>query len=171
MLAYAYAQAGERTLILDLDLWRSPFRRAFRFTEKTRTDILGAGDQLEQHVISFPDLPLSILFAGGGSEDLAVAQDLLQPTALVARYDRILVDLPPVLPVADFAHLANVAESTLFAIRWNSTPRSAVQSALRVLNDVGVYPAGLLATLVRGEKAHGFADDAFSYTDRRYMVY
>lgn len=174
MLAYAYAQAGERTLILDLDPWRSPFRRAFRFTEKTRTDILGAGDQLEQHVISSPNLPLSILFAGGGSEDLARAQDLLQPTggaleALVARYDRILVDLPPVLPVADFAHLANIAESTLFAIRWNSTPRSAVQSALRILNDVGVYPAGLLATLVRGEKAHGFADDAFSYTDRRYM--
>lgn len=77
--------------------------------------------------------------------------------------------MPPVLPVLDFATMANFADLQLFVIRWNSTPKSAVWSAIRTLQDVGVVPVAVVATLVEAGKAHTYSDDAFSYADKKYL--
>ena len=58
-----------------------------------------------------------------------------QSAALLAavreRYDLVVLDTPPVLPVADALVLAQHADATLMVVRWEKTARPAVQDAVR----------------------------------------
>jgi capsular exopolysaccharide synthesis family protein len=51
----------------------------------------------------------------------------------VNRFDWVVVDAPPVVPVADAAHLAEMVDRTLLVIRAERTQYSAVQKAIEAL--------------------------------------
>jgi polysaccharide biosynthesis transport protein len=173
MLAHAYAEAGESTLLLDFDFWRSPYRRAVSNPRRLLEALLDEPDLVDEEIVQVGATCLHVLPAlalGDVAAQLPLSPKLATFLArLRQRYQHILIDLPPVLPVVDFTTVAASADATLLMIRWNSTPRSAVRSALGVLHDVGATPVGVIATLVSGEKAHTYADDAFSYANRRYL--
>jgi polysaccharide biosynthesis transport protein len=171
LLAQACAHAGEQTLLLDLDFWRSPYRSAVRRDSPGMNQVISSPEQLDDFLLTL----------GKGFDILPALPNTEEPSELPyskqfstflaflrARYERIVIDMPPVLPMLDFATMANAADISLLVVRWNSTPRSAVISALRNLQDVGVMPFAVVPTLVQANRAHTYSDDAFSYADRRY---
>ena len=50
---------------------------------------------------------------------------------LRTRFDRVILDTPPVLPLADVAVLAPLVDGILMVVRAGFTTRSAIENALR----------------------------------------
>ena len=57
-------------------------------------------------------------------------------------FDVIVLDSPPVLPVADSAILASLADGVLLVVRAGNTDRRAAQLALQQLQDVDARVLG-----------------------------
>jgi polysaccharide biosynthesis transport protein len=86
-------------------------------------------------------------------------------------YDLILIDTAPVLANADIAALADVLDACLFVVRWGSTPREAVASALRQLRLLNVPAAGIVLTGVNPAEADSDAQGKFYDQLTRYHTY
>ena len=66
---------------------------------------------------------------------------------LKARYDVVLIDAPPVLAVPDGLTIATAADTLLYLVRWQASPRRQVAQGLSALQNVGLRPAGLILTM------------------------
>jgi len=69
-------------------------------------------------------------------------------TELSGRYDRIVLDLPPLVGLADGRFLAAQADAAVVVVKWDSTPVKAVASAVDALRADGATIAGVLFTMV-----------------------
>ena len=85
-----------------------------------------------------PDHNLTVIHAGSAPTNPA---ELLGSTAmrrlldqLRTRFDRVLLDTPPVLPLADVAVLAPLVDGTLMVVRAGVTPKPAIENALRAFD-------------------------------------
>ena len=71
-----------------------------------------------------------------------------------ARFDRVIIDSPPVVPVTDAAVLSTLVDGTLLVVRAFKTTKDLARHALRALLDVGANVAGTVLNAVnlnRGE--------------------
>lgn len=86
-----------------------------------------------------------------------------------AHYDLVVLDTPPVLPVADARILAAKADTVIFAAAWEKTPRRAVQTALKLLEAMGARIAGVTLTRVNMEQQarYGYGDAEYYFRDYR----
>src|SRR3546814_14344686 len=64
------------------------------------------------------------------------------------RYDLVILDTPPVLPVDEARVIASMADGVVFLVRWRKTPSKAASVALRRLYDVHAEMLGAVLTLV-----------------------
>ena len=63
---------------------------------------------------------------------------------LKAVYDVVIIDSPPLLEVADGLVLARVADSVVYVVRWDSTPRQAVAEGLEALAAMRIGVDGIV---------------------------
>jgi protein-tyrosine kinase len=152
-LALTMAQdPQQRVLLLDADLRRPSIHRLFGISETPGlSDILMGGATLDESLVTVPDQRLTVLPSGLIPSQPA---ELLGSTgmrrlldALRARFDRILIDMPPVAPLADVAIASTMADGVLMIVRAGVTPKPAIERALSgieggkvlglVLNDAG----------------------------------
>ena len=121
-----------------------------------------------------PALPDLLLLPGktDATNDVfgSTAMDRLL-SQLKLRYDLIVLDTPPILPVADSRVLAAKADSVIVAANWNKTPRRAVQNALKILDAMGARVAGVTLTRVDMEQQSksGYGDSDYYF--RAYRGY
>jgi len=109
------------------------------------------GTQLDDALVSLREHRLTLLPAGMlpthpaellGSMAMRRILDTLR-----TRFDRILLDMPPVAPLADVAIASTMADGVLMIVRAGITPKPAIENALSgldaskvlglVLNDAG----------------------------------
>lgn len=76
--------------------------------------------------------------------------------ALKGHADIVVLDCPPVIPVADAAVLAERVEATLLVVTAGLTRRRDVSRALEVLRHVDAPVAGLVLNGVSAEGAYGY---------------
>ncbi|SMQ60949.1 capsular exopolysaccharide family [Altererythrobacter xiamenensis] len=152
-LASVLAAGGQRTMLIDCDLRRQGISRLLNMQEgqKGLVDVLdgSAPIDLEQYDGDnvFCVLPLSP--SREEPEHLLRGQefvDLLEQ--LRGHFDRIILDLPPVLPIAATRILASRADVVVMATKWRDTSRFAIRAALRRLppdqvNVLGVVLSGV----------------------------
>ena len=81
-----------------------------------------------------------------------------------AEYDFVLIDSPPILPVADALSIARNVDGVLIAVMQDHSRYLAVQAACNRLSLVG---ARMLGVVMSGATAQGSAD----YYDRYYSAY
>ena len=65
-----------------------------------------------------------------------------------ARYDRVVLDLPPLGGLADGRVIAPLADATLLVVRWGATPTQAIESAVNWLQADGANPVGAVFSMV-----------------------
>ena len=152
-LALTMAQdPQQRVLLLDADLRRPSIHRLFGISETPGlSDILMGGATLEESLVVVPDHRLTVLPSGLvpsqpadllGSSGMRRLLDLLR-----TRFDRILIDMPPVAPLADVSIASTMVDGVLMIVRAGVTPKPAIERALAaiegakvlglVLNDAG----------------------------------
>ncbi|MGH7043779.1 MAG: GumC family protein [Acetobacteraceae bacterium] len=95
---------------------------------------------------------LDVIPAGHGGGD---PQELLSSPRMVeliekARecYQLVIIDTPPLLPVPDALALVPLADATVMVVRWEKTPRAAVQDAVQLLRDSRARFVGAVLTQV-----------------------
>ena len=103
-------------------------------------------------VVREPEPRLHVILAGtrkGDPQEL-LASNRMNHLLLAVRenYDLVILDTPPVLPVADALVLARHADATLMVVRWEKTARGAVRDAVRLLQDSRAQILGAVMTRV-----------------------
>ena len=155
-LGYVLADdLGKSTLLIDCDFKR-PVLHDFN-NVSLRPGLVEAiyGDaQLEDCVHAIGDSRLRILPSGGQDHQLADIGKIPQINSFVAvlkdKFEFIIVDAPPILPLADMNLLASMADMLLVVIRVNSTPQEVVQQAIKRLQPSS--RAGIILTACEDEK-------------------
>ena len=163
--ARALAASGLRTLAIDGDIRQPSFDPVFCSGGAVGlTDHLAGLATLEQILLQDSLSPLTVIAAGTQAQ--AALSLFLSPALpacleqLRARFDVILLDVPPAFALAEGRVLARLADSALLCVRWGNTPSRVVSAAITLLHEAGVTLAGAALTRVN-VKAHGqsgFAD-------------
>ena len=171
-LAISLAEDDKRVLLVDADL-RRPSAAALLGLEQEIgvTNVLIEQTSLAEAVQPWkPDERLSFLASGHLPPNPAELLGGDKMAKLVAelrgRYDKIIIDSPPVLPVADAAVLATLADGVLFVVRYGKTARGAVRTATQSLTDVGAHIVGGVLNL-RKESARTLARYSYYPTRQR----
>ncbi|WP_182524730.1 polysaccharide biosynthesis tyrosine autokinase [Nocardioides dongkuii] len=163
-LAITLAQAGGRTLLVEADLRRPKAVAALGLDNAVGvTTILVGKVKFEDAVQVHESTGLHVLASGAVPPNPA---DLLQSRAMAellstvrGRYDTVVIDAPPLLPVTDAALLASQADGALLVVRWGKTTRDQFSNALGRLDQVGAEPVGVVLNMVphrRGGGSYGY---------------
>jgi len=168
-LALAMAQEfQQRVLLIDGDLRRPAVHRLFGVADRPGlTDVLMGGVELNQALINVEQHHLTLLPAGAipshPAELLGSAAMRRVLDTLRSRFDRILIDMPPVAPLADLHILAPMADGLLMIVRAGVTPRPAIERAL-----AGLDTAKVLGLVLN--EAGGNVADTTTYHDYGYVA-
>lgn len=161
-LALTMAQEFQpRVLLLDADLRRPAAHSLFGMSETPGlSDVLMGGASLEDALVHLEEHHLSILPAGlpptHPAELLGSAAMRRTIDTLRTRFDRIIIDMPPVEPLADVHILTPLADAVLMIVRAGLTEKPAIDRALHGLDISKVLG------LVLNEAAGGDSEDTYN---------
>jgi capsular exopolysaccharide synthesis family protein len=171
-LAIAMAQAGNRILLLDADFRKPTQHKIFELNKRSGLSNVLAGEAQLQEVIQptavagldvlpcgpIPANPSEIL----NSQTFADVLDDLKK-----RYDHILLDSPPVMPVTDARILAACCDATVLSLRAEKTTRKGALYARDTLHSVGSQILGVVVNDVpRRKSIYGYY-----YSDTELYMY
>jgi len=133
-LATALAEAGSRVLLLEADLRHPRCHRTLRVDASRGLASLLAGQAELESVIHSLDAPrISFIPAGAvpaNPAELVSSVRMREALAsLRSRYDFVIIDTPPVLPVTDAVVLAREADAVVLVVRGHGTPSGLVREA------------------------------------------
>ena len=142
-LAYVLAQdLGKSTVLIDGDL-KNPALHSYAAvaSEPGLTDLLQGTQPLDCCLHHLEELPLWIMPTGNRADRPLELSKVHQLAGILSelrtRFEYLIVDAPPILPVADMNVLAGMADILVLVVRAGSTPRDAVQQSLNRLKAVG----------------------------------
>lgn len=175
-LARTVALLGQRVLLIDCDLRRSAVASMLDLKPlHCLDDVLAGRVTAQDAVIEDPGSALSILPA---RSMVGVPLDILNSKAMedlleVVResYDLVVLDCPPIIPVAEAQILSRLADKTVFCVLWDKTPREAVTRALRQLRGVQADLAGTILTKVQMHKQSRYGHGELGRYYGRYKGY
>jgi capsular exopolysaccharide synthesis family protein len=159
-LAVSLATAGVRVALVDADLRHGRVHNVFELSNQTGlSQLRKKGFELARAMQrkSIDGFPLDVLTSGPVPQN--PAELLLNPSAvnLVAElkkhYQYVIIDGPPVLPVADALHLARTADGVLLVGRANHTQHASFRHALERFRQSAAAIIG--AVLVDAEPERG----------------
>lgn len=156
-LAFSLARdLGKMTLLIEGDLKCPRVHQYMGISQMPGVrDVLQDEKSVESTVQRVGELPLWVLPSGAANSrmlDLANVRHISDIVAEVkGRYDHIIIDAPPILPLADMHVLAGVADTLAIVIRAGLTPRNIVENSIRTLgmpSNACIILNGLEATTV-----------------------
>jgi capsular exopolysaccharide synthesis family protein len=153
-LARNAAAAGWRVMLIECDFGRPSLAQHFDIKTGPGLSEILAGELLggTAAVLHEPAPRLHVITGGrvAGDRQELLASDRMAALLAASRkqYDLVLLDTPPVLPVADALVLAGQADATVMVVRWEKTARSAAQDALRLLREGRTRISGTVMTRV-----------------------
>lgn len=151
-LAINFAQLGHRTLVIDADLRNPSLHRMLGIENSFGLCNLLVGDHSEDVLSRRTEVPnLAVITAGtlppNPVELLSSPKLLLLLDTLASMgFDRIVVDSPPMLGLADSIVLGEQIKNILFVMESERARRSGVSDALRRLAVAGLRPRGAVIT-------------------------
>jgi len=153
-LASAFAQRGESVLLIDADLRRSTTHTHFGlpYSRYGTSTVLTRGMDERAIVTPLKSLPsLKLMPAGphppNPAELLGSKRMIELLESLSGEYERIIIDTPPVLSVADSLALSNIADAVVLVVRSRIARKRAV---LRVRNLLRRSNANLVGIVFNG---------------------
>ena len=133
-LATALAEAGSRVLLLEADLRHPRCHRTLGIdAARGLASVLAGQEELESVIHSLEAPRLSFIPAGAVPPNPAELVSSARMREIVAslrsRYDFVIIDTPPVLPVTDAVVLAREADAVVLVVRGHGTPSGLVREA------------------------------------------
>ncbi|MGC0365725.1 succinoglycan biosynthesis transport protein ExoP [Rhodococcus sp. 27YEA15] len=169
-IALVLSESGKKVCLVDGDL-RKPRISAYLGIIGTvgLSSVLSGQATLDEVLQPVGDGELSVLAAGvtppNPSELLGSDTTRALFDELRTRFDYVIVDASPLLPVTDAAVLSTVADGALIAVRHGSTKRDELSTAVGNLNAVGARIIGSVLTMAPGARK-GVDPYGYYYSDR-----
>lgn len=148
-IALAFAQTGRRTLLIDTDLRRSRCHDVLNFDNFLGLTQALVGQRPVEELIHETTGNSGLAFLSAGplppnpGELLASTEMRLLLEGLCARYDQVVLDSAPVMPVSDSVALATMVDGVLVVVRAQ-TPKELARSACSRLTYVGAKVLGIV---------------------------
>ena len=169
-IAQNYARRGERILLVDADLRRPVFKTAN--AQRGLTKLLTNDDALRGHVHETQFENLYLLPCGPIPPNPA---DLLSTPRFASlmreasrEFDRVIIDGPPLLGLADAALLATAAENVVMVIESGRTRTKAARVAVERVRHSGGHLLGAILTKSTEEaSSYGYRYRYRSVEDQR----
>jgi capsular exopolysaccharide synthesis family protein len=161
------AQSGNRVLVVDTDMRRPRLHKAFGVPNDTGvTSLLVAESSLEGSIKSTEIPGMFVLPCGPippNPAELLHTQafsDLLK--RLVGKFDRVILDSPPLGAVADAAILATQVDGVVLVVQALRTHRDTALRGVRSLRDVNARIFGAILNNVNlGDRKYGYYFQAY----------
>jgi capsular exopolysaccharide synthesis family protein len=137
-LAITLAQAGQRTIVIDADMRRPRMHEALGRSQEPGLSNVLVGEATLSDAARPTTVP-NLTFLAAGHIPPNPVELLCSPkyadliTDLKRRYDWIIIDAPPVMPVTDAAVVANTAGGVIFVVGSEMTPRQNAAAAVEQL--------------------------------------
>ena len=176
--AITFANHGERTIVLDADLRMPNVAKGLDISAKQGVIQYLNGEVELDSVIQKDYLPnLDILPTGGNTKSPTQLLSSERFTNLVhelrLRYDRVIIDTPPVATVSDALNILPLVDGVLLVIRFNMVKRKTAAVNLKRLREsnVPVFGAILnnLNTHVAGYYYSHYYDKSYKSYKHYYM--
>ena len=161
-LAISFADSGRRVLLIDADLRRPRLAEYLGMEHAVGLSNVLAGQVPVDDVLqTWGDSRLTVLFSGSlppnPSELLGGSRMAGLLDTLKKRFDVIILDTPPLLPVTDAAVAVANADGAVLVVRHGKTTRAQVVADVRTLTAVDARLLGTVLSMTpkRGENGYG----------------
>jgi capsular exopolysaccharide synthesis family protein len=162
-LALTMAQEFNRRIVLvDADLRRPSVHRLFGLpSQPGLADVLKGDAVLDEALVYLPEYQLAVLPAGSrvDSQTELLGSQAMRRTidALRSRFDRVVLDTPPALPLADVAVVAPMTDGLVLVVRAGETPKPLIERALAACDESRLLGLVLNGTGDRDVTYQGYA--------------
>ncbi|RTE90034.1 polysaccharide biosynthesis tyrosine autokinase [Bradyrhizobium sp. LVM 105] len=167
-LAQLMAHGGARVILVDADLRNPSLSRALvPDAQIGLVDVVAQKVQLHEALVVDSETKLSILPAGITSKLLHTNEILASKamhalvTQLRAKFDYVILDMPPMAPVVDVRVTSSFVDSYVFVVEWGKTKTDVVKHNLRGSPEIQDKLLGVVLNkadtkaLARYESYHG----------------
>jgi capsular exopolysaccharide synthesis family protein len=171
-LAVTMAQAGASTLVIDCDLRRPNLHNLFGAEREVGlTSVISGNVEPREAIVATGIENLDLLPCGPNPPNPSEVLGSNRMTKLLDRlrtkYDRIILDTPPVSAVTDAVVLAPRADGCLLVVRGGVTPRKIVQSTVEKLRMVDARMIGAVMNAVEVKRS-GYYYHKYNYYYEQY---
>jgi len=173
-LAWSFASLREKTLLIDGDLRRGRVHHLLRVpNEVGLSNVLNGKSTLEDAIQPTAVPNLFVLTRGpiipGTTEELCTEKFDGIMTDLREKYQRIMLDTPPVLGLSETCSLMRVVDGMILVVRAERTPKRDVIAAYELLNKAGAEFYGFVLNrldLSRATNYYNYYYYSASYYDQ-----
>ncbi len=172
-LGIAMSQSGNRVIILDTDMRRPRLHKAFGVPNEVGVSAVVVGEASMEDAIKSTEVPHLFLMPCGAippnPAELLHTQafrDLVQK--LGERFDRVILDSPPIGAVADAVVLAAHVDGVVIVLKGGVTHREVARRAVKALRDV---KAKLFGAVLNDINIHDSKYGYEYYAYNRYGYY
>ncbi len=161
-LAESFARNGYRTLLIDADLRKPVLHSEYRVEPRSAQSLADMLEAPEEELT-----PTTLRFDAEISLDLVPsfaqphnATELLNSgfkqviDKLAPRYEVVIIDSAPILPVADTLAIAPHTSGIIFAASMLDTDRRSVTASFELMQRLGLRVLGVVATNVTGGRSN-----------------
>ncbi len=164
-LAAALAEAGFRVCLIEADLRRPNLATTLGLAPDVGFTTAIIGQAAVEDVLQSGGRNLTVLVCGrvppNPSELLITTQARSVVAKVADMFDYTIIDCAPLLPVADGAEVASLADATVLVHRAGKTTRDQALRSLDTLTKVGVSAVGVVLNMITRKR--GNYDDAYGY--------
>ena len=162
-LSTVFATANERTLLIEADMRRPRIARTLNVSSRVGLSSFLAGSSSLEEIIQETAIPNFFVIPSGPkppnpAELLTSNKTRMFLEELKQRFDRVIVDSPPVLTVADTPILANIVDGVVDVIKANFLNIDIILRARQRLYEAKAKIIGVILNNVNVRK-----EDAYYY--------
>lgn len=169
-LAHHYSALDNRVLLMEGDIRRRVMNQYFDIKDKPGfVSVLSGKQTLDEAIVRDSRVGIDIL---PGESVSVSAADIFASARFGAfieelrgRYDKIIVDTPPVLLFPDARLVAPHSDAVLLCVRWDKTSLNSVQQGIGAVTSVGGKLTGLALSYVNPKalKQYGYSYEYGNY--------
>ena len=161
-IAIAFANAGEKVLLIDGDIRRATLHDIFNVPREP-----GFSDLLVGHQAKAFETQIKNLYLLPAGTRILPSLDLFNPVnvdklkeRINHHYNVVIVDTPPILPVAEALSISSLSDATILVVRSEYTDKNILQDVAQQLKRSNV---NFLGTVL-----NAFNFENYGYYARRY---
>lgn len=160
-LADQMAALGRRVVVVEADLRRGSFVDFFPDAREFGLSAILTGEcELDQAITRPPGLGFDVIKGGeiafNPADGFNSNHFEKMIARLKARFDIILIDTPPILPVPDARIIAQQVDGIVFCVKYMATSQENAAQALHLLHQDGRHLMGLVLTQVSAKGFHKY---------------